>query len=94
MTTKGMPLSAPEQLCMSIDIYLNDNFKGGNLIAEESWERSKEGGCAVCKIKQGDVYIYKPWQHMTYDKVEEGTKYQIVIQVKNKDLKKKAKSLI
>ena len=94
MTAKGMPLSAPEQLCMSIDIYLNDNFKGGNLIAEESWERSKEGGYAVCKIKQGDVYTYKPWQHMTYDKVEEGTKYQIVIQVKNKDLKKKPKSLI
>ena len=94
MTYKGLPLSDPDQLCMTIDIYLNDNFKGGNLVVEQSWERSDGEDYTEMNIKAGDVYTYKPWQHITYDTVEEGKKYQIIIQVKNKDLKKKAKNLI
>ena len=79
---------------MTIDIYLNDNFKGGDLVVEQSWERSDGDDYTKMNIKAGDVYTYKPWQHITYDTVEEGKKYQIIIQVKNKDLKKKAKNLI
>jgi len=36
----------------------------------------------------GECLIYKPYQHITYKTVRKNKKYQILVVIKNKDLKK------
>lgn len=91
MTKKGLPLNNPDQLCLSIDISLNDNYTGGDLEVYDSWERNDKNTFAELSLNTGDVVTYRPYQHVTFKPIVSGSRYQMVIQIRNKDLKKSKK---
>ena len=54
----------------------------------DEWYKNDRDTFSVVKPKVGECLIYKPYQHVTYKRVNKNKKYQILVVVKNKDLKK------
>jgi len=88
-TIKGLPLNDSEQYNTLYDLTLNDDYEGGEVEVFDEWYKNDRDTFSLVKPKVGECLIYKPYQHVTYRKVTKNKKYQILIGVRNKDLKKK-----
>lgn len=93
-TDKYSKLLSDDQFVDSFVITLNDNFKGGDFIVFDSWIRDNRNTYSDTNTRAGDVIKFKPFQHCQTLPVVEGTKYEIFIKVKRKEIKTKLKSLI
>ena len=87
-TIKGLPLDDKEQYRMMYDFTLNDDYEGGEVEIYDEWYKNDRETFSEVKPNVGECLIYKPYQHITYKKVIKNKKYQILVVVKNKDLKK------
>ena len=87
-TIKDVPLDDDRQYVTTYDITLNDEYEGGEVEVYDEWYKNDRDTFSLLTPKVGECLIYKPYQHVTYRKVTKNTKYQILIIVKNKDLKK------
>ena len=93
-TIKGLPFNDSEQFCKTIDITLNDSYEGGTTDIYNKWNKSSRDEFTTLAPKTGDVLIYKPYYHVSYNTPTSGERYQLIILVKNKDLKRKRENLI
>lgn len=93
-TIKGIPLNDSEQYCTTIDITLNNSYEGGETDIYDSWSRNNRDVYVTLTPNSGDCLIYKPHHHVSYNTPTYGERYQIVILVKNKNLKKKIENII
>ena len=73
-TIKGLPL--------------NDDYEGGEVEVYDVWYKNDRDTFSVVRPKVGECLIYKPYQHVTYRNVTKNKKYQVLVMIKNKDLKK------
>ena len=87
-TIKGLPLNDEEQFSTTYDFNLNDDYEGGDIEIYDIWLKNDRETYSLVRPKVGECLIYKPYQHITQKKVTKNTKYQILVMVKNKDLKK------
>lgn len=87
-TLKGIDIESDEQYTMTIDIYLNNGYQGGELLVYEDYTKNNKKIYSKIQTRVGDVVTYKPYQHSKYSEVIEGEKYQIIILLRNSDLKK------
>jgi len=87
-TVKGMPLDDKEQYRMTYDFTLNDDYEGGEVEIYDEWYKNDRETFSEVKPNVGECLIYKPYQHITYKTVTKNKKYQILVVIKNKDLKK------
>lgn len=93
-TIKGLPFNDSEQFCKTIDITLNDSYEGGTTDIYNKWNKSSRDEFTTLTPKTGDALIYKPYYHVSYNTPTSGERYQLIILVKNKDLKRKRENLI
>lgn len=93
-TKKGMPFNDPEQFCMTIDVTLNDSYEGGTTDLYNIWNKTEDDMFTTLTPNVGDCLVYKPYYHVSYNTPTLGERYQLIILVRNKDLKKKTESLI
>jgi SAM-dependent methyltransferase len=93
-TDKYTHLLSEEQFVDSIVITLNSDFKGGSFKVFDSWTRSNRAIYSDTNTVQGDVIKFLPFQHCETSEVLEGTKYEIYIKLKRKELKIKHRVLI
>tara|TARA_R100001129_G_scaffold33386_2_gene22563 strand:- start:19639 stop:20757 length:1119 start_codon:yes stop_codon:yes gene_type:complete len=87
-TIKGLSLDHKEQYNMIYDFTLNDDYEGGEVEIYDAWHKNDRDTFSAIKPNIGECLIYKPYQHATYKKVTKNKKYQIIVMIKNKDLKK------
>lgn len=87
-TIKGLPINDDEQFKQIYDFTLNDDYVGGEIEIYDEWYKNDRDTFSVVKPKVGECLIYKPYQHVTYKRVNKNKKYQILVVVKNKDLEK------
>jgi len=87
-TIKGLPLNDKEQYQMMYDFTLNDDYEGGEVEIYDEWHKNDRETFSELKPNIGECLIYKPYQHITYKTVRKNKKYQILVVIKNKDLKK------
>lgn len=87
-TIKELSLNSDEQYKMTIDVYLNAGYDGGDLLIYDEFHKNSRKIYSRVKPNVGDVFTYKPYQHCEYSEVFKGNKYQLVILLKNKDLKR------
>lgn len=82
---KGMPLDDKDQYVDTIDIALNNN---GKTQIYDDWRQNNRWEFATINCKKGQMLEYKTYQHVQYNKLEEGVRYQLLIFLKNSDYKK------
>ena len=87
-TIKWLSLDHKEQYNMIYDFTLNDDYEGGEVEIYDAWHKNDRDTFSAIKPNIGECLIYKPYQHATYKKVTKNKKYQIIVMIKNKDLKK------
>ena len=87
-TIKGLPLNDEEQFSTTYDFNLNDDYEGGDIEIYDIWLKNDRETYSLVRPKVGECLIYKPYQHITQKKITKNTKHQILVMVKNKDLKK------
>lgn len=87
-TIKGIKVGDSEQYGLAIDIILNDEYDGGEIELYDNWLVNDRNTFSEFKQEKGSVLVYNPYNHITYRKIDSGVKYQIIILIKNKDLKK------
>tara|TARA_B110000285_G_scaffold74807_1_gene86135 strand:- start:1905 stop:3026 length:1122 start_codon:yes stop_codon:yes gene_type:complete len=93
-TIKGLPFNNPNQFCKTIDITLNDSYEGGTTDIYNKWNASTHDEYTRLTPNIGEALIYKPYYHVSYNTPTSGERYQLIILVKNSDLKKKVVNLI
>lgn len=93
-TVKRMELNNPEQLMLTLDITLNNEYDGGDVDVYDMWNHSSFHVYSRVSPKMGDVITYKPYHHVRYNKVNSGVKYQLLAYVKNSDMSKSVTNLI
>jgi SAM-dependent methyltransferase len=79
---KGMPIDDPEQFVDTYEIALNDI---GTTRIFDDWRRNNRETFSTIPSTSGNMLEYKTYQHVTYMPVEEGTRYQLLIYLKNND---------
>lgn len=82
---KGMPLDDKDQYVDTIDIALNSN---GKTQVYDDFRNQNRFIYSTVKCKKGQMLKYKTYQHVQYNKLEEGVRYQLLIFLKNSDYKK------
>jgi len=87
-TIKGLPLNDKEQYVTTYDFNLNDGYDGGDIEIYDIWLKNDRETYSLVRPKVGECLIYKPYQHITQKEITKNTKYQILVMVKNKELKK------
>lgn len=85
---------SPDQYRDSIIITLNNDFEGGEFLVYDSWVRDNRSTFSNTKTTTGDLITFKPYQHCTTTTVVNGTKYEVFIKVKNKELVLEPKTII
>lgn len=84
-SNKGMPLDDPNQMVDCIEVALNDI---GSTQVYDEWYKNNRETFSNVKAKKGQMLHYKTYQHVQYNKVEEGARWQLLIFVKNSNYKK------
>ena len=87
-TIKGVPISDKEQFHQIYDFTLNNGYEGGEVEIYDKWYKNDRDTFSTIKPKAGECLIYKPFQHVTYKRVKNYKKYQILVAIKNSDLQK------
>ena len=87
-TIKGLSLNDKEQYVTTYDFNLNDGYDGGDIEIYDIWLKNDRETYSLVRPKVGECLIYKPYQHITQKEITKNTKYQILVMVKNKELKK------
>lgn len=93
-TDKYNSLLSEEQFVDSLIITLNSDFEGGEFRIFDSWVRSDRSIFSNTNTVEGDVIKFNPYQHCETKEVKKGTKYEIFIKIKRKELKTKLRFLI
>ena len=76
------------QYVTTYDFNLNDGYDGGDIEIYDIWLKNDRETYSLVRPKVGECLIYKPYQHITQKEITKNTKYQILVMVKNKELKK------
>ena len=82
---KGMPLDDKEQYVDTVEISLTEN---GVTQIYDDFRKENRLIYSTLKCKKGQMLKYKTYQHVQYNKLEEGVRYQLLIFVKNSNYKK------
>ena len=82
---KGMPLDDKDQYVDTIDIALNTN--GSTQIYDE-WRKNNRWEYSTIDTKKGQMLQYNTYQHVQYNKLSKGERYQLLIFLKNSDYNK------
>lgn len=82
---KGMPLDDKDQYVDTIDIALNSN---GKTQVYDDWRVNSRWEFATVNCNKGQMLKYKTYQHVQYNKLEDGVRYQLLIFLKNSDYNK------
>lgn len=82
---KNVPLDDPEQYVDTLDIALNDI---GETEVFDDWRRNNRFEYSFVNAQKGKLLEYKTYQHVTYRKVRDGVRYQLLIFLRNKDYNK------
>jgi hypothetical protein len=82
---KGMPLDDPNQMVDCIEVALNNT--GKTQIYDEWWRNNRETYSTI-NSKKGQMLHYKTYQHIQYNNVEEGIRWQLLIFIKNNNYNK------
>ena len=82
---KGMQLDDKDQYVDTIDIALNSN---GKTQVYDDWRVNSRWEFATVNCKKGQMLKYKTYQHVQYNKLEGGVRYQLLIFLKNSDYNK------
>ena len=71
------------------EYYVEDKpYYGYAVIEIDEWYKNNRETFSNVKAKRGQMLHYKTYQHVQYNKVEEGVRYQLLIFLKNSDYKK------
>ena len=54
----------------------------------DDWRQNNRWEFATINCKKGQMLEYKTYQHVQYNKLKEGVRYQLLIFLKNSDYKK------
>ena len=82
---KGMPLDDKEQYVDTVEISLTEN---GVTQIYDDFRKENRLIYSTLKCKKGQMLKYKTYQHVQYNKLEEGVRYQLLIYIKNNDYNK------
>ena len=82
---KGMPLDDKEQYVDTIDISLSNN---GKTQIYDDFRKNNRFTYSTIHSKKGQMLRYKTYQHVQYNKLDEGVRYQLLIFLKNSDYNK------
>lgn len=82
---KGMPLDDKEQYVDTIEISLTDN---GITQIYDDFRKENRLLYSTLRCKKGQMLKYKTYQHVQYNKLKEGVRYQLLIFLKNSDYNK------
>lgn len=93
-TDKYLPIIDDEQFKDTILVSLNDDFEGGEVLVYDSWIRGNREAFSNTNTVTGDVVKFNCYQHSQTNKINIGTKYEIFIKVKRKELIQISKYII
>lgn len=82
---KGMPLDDKEQYVDTIDISLSNN---GETQIYDDFRKNNRLIYSTIHSKKGQMLSYKTYQHVQYNKLDKGVRYQLLIFLKNSDYNK------
>jgi hypothetical protein len=83
---KGVKLNDDNQTKDLIIVQLNNNYEGGEFQIYDIWLKSNRNEYETIRLNMGDVFMYKPYQHLQVNTITNGIKYEIYIFIKNKEL--------
>lgn len=82
---KGMPLDDKEQYVDTVEISLCNN---GITQIYDDFRKENRLIYSTFESKKGQMLKYKTYQHVQYNKLKEGVRYQLLIFLKNSDYNK------
>ena len=93
-TDRYLHIVDPEQFKDTLLITLNNDFKGGEVLIYDSWIRDNRKVFSNTNTSTGDIIKFNCFQHSQTNEITYGTKYEIFIKVKRKELVEKSKYII
>ena len=84
-SNRGMALDDPNQMVDCIEVALNNT---GHTQVYDEWYKNNRETFSNIKAKKGQMLHYKTYQHVQYNKITEGARWQLLIFLKNSDYKK------